>query len=243
MEDINTLGQALLRLTAGATDPDRTWNIDTFMPDAVDKLEEYADRADEIFELLAGLDGKNPIYATDLKTVSEKLRKISKEPMKIPNKTEEIYRGDSSAAKYLGNVLTAITNHGMSIDRIVFYTDERDVPSARPQFIKSLWESVKRFVWSFLPEASEKSNNGTGNKDELVVWTGQSSLMLDTVQQAVDEGYNRKYGKNIKLTVMPSEQKLVLANAAGKSPDVVLSVSPGLIYTFAVRNADRKSVV
>ena len=237
MEDINALGQALLRLTAGATDPDRTWNIDTFMPDAVDKLEEYADRADEIFELLAGLDGKNPIYATDLKTVSEKLRKISKEPMKIPNKTEEIYRGDSSAAKYLGNVLTAITNHGMSIDRIVFYTDESDVPSARPQFIKSLWESVKRFVWSFLPEASEKSNNGTGNKDELVVWTGQSSLMLDTVQQAVDEGYNRKYGKNIKLTVMPSEQKLVLANAAGKSPDVVLSVSPGLIYTFAVRNA------
>ena len=36
---------------------------------------------------------------------------------------------------------------------------------------------------------------------------------------------------------MPSEQKLVLANAAGANPDVVIAAPSGLAFTFASRNA------
>lgn len=237
MSDVNTLGLALLKLTAGSVDTNRTWDMAAYMPDATEKLAEYADRADAIYEELAAIDGDEPVYAMDLLTVSEKLRKMIETPETIPNKTEEISRGDDSAAKYLGNVLSALVGQGISIDRIYFYGQEK-LPRAQVSFLTGIAEGTKRFFWSFLPEAASGSGTSASeDKEELDVWVGQSTVVTGVLQQLLDETYNEENGVNIRLSVMPSEQKLVLANAAGANPDVVLAVSSGTPFTFASRGA------
>lgn len=236
MMEIDDLGLALLKLTAGATDKNRTWDMQAYMPDAAEKIEAYASRADTIYEELAKIENCEPVYAMDLETVSEKLRDLLEEPETIPNKTEEIFRGDTSASKYLGNLLSKLSSHGMSVDRIYIHGNG-ELPKEKANFFVSVFESIKRFFWSFLPSAVEDYNVTDKNGEELTVWVGQSSIITDILQQIVDENYNAENGADIKLVVMPSEQKLVLANAAGENPDVVIAASASLAFTFASRNA------
>lgn len=236
MSDVNTLGMELMKLTGGVTDKNRTWDMEEYMPDATSRIQEYADRADAIYEKLGRIDGKESVYAMDLTTASEKLKGLLKEPERIPGKTEEICRGDDSAAKYLGNVLSALTGQGLTVDRLYLHGKEK-LPSAKVGFLTSVSESVKRFLWSFLPEASAGSISDTGEEDELQVWVGQTAMMVDVLQQLLDETYNKEHDTNIRLVVMPSEQKLVLANATGTNPDVVLCAGSGLPFTFAARGA------
>lgn len=237
MMEIDELGLLLLRMTAGSTDKNRTWDMNTYMPDAEDRISGYADRADEIYRDLEAIEGLEPVYAMELETVSDKLRDLLKTPETIPNKTEELFRGDTSASKYLGSVLSKLSGHGLSVDRIYFY-GSGELPGAKVSFFVSAWESIKRFFWSFLPDTVAEYNiSDKGKSEELNVWVNQSAIITDILQRIVDEGYNKQYNANVKLVVMPSEQKLVLANAAGENPDVVLCAPAGLSYTFASRGA------
>ncbi len=236
MTEVNEIGMALLKMTGGVTDANRTWDMEAYMPEAVPTLTEYAARAEEIYQKLLKIDGKEPVYAMDLLTARDKLLAILKEPEKIPGNTQEIFRGDDSASKYLGNVLEALSDHSLTVDRIYVY-GQQELPAAEASMFTSLGEGIKRFFWSFLPEASEEGAIAGEDEEELTVWVGQASMIVDLLQQMVDETYNKEHGTNIKLVVMPTEQKLVLSNAAGNNPDVVLCAPSGLPYTFAFRGA------
>ena len=235
MTDINELGMALLRITSGSVDKNRTWDMESYMPDADDKIKEFSDRAKKIYSDLAEIDGRESVWASDLETVSEKLDKMLEEPELIPNKIEDLSSGDNSAAKFLGNILSKLSSNDLTVDRIYLYGDS-DLPREKASFFESLWESLKRFVWSFLPDAVEDYNvTGDDDGEELEVWVGQSAIITDILQQIVDENYNTENNTDIKLVVLGNEQKLVLANAAGVNPDMVLS--SGSAFTFACRGA------
>ena len=207
------------------------------MPDATDRIKKYAEQADKIYEQLEKIDGKEPVYAMDLQTASDKLRKLLEEPEKIPGKTEDIFRGDDSASKYLGNVLSCLTGQGLSLDKIYLYgTDE--LPKEDISIFKTAGEAIKRFLWSFTDEAdSDNYAASDQNEEELEVWVAQSTVTVQILQQLLDETYNKEHNTNIRLKVMPNEQKLVLSNATNTNPDVVLCATAGQPFTFACRGA------
>ncbi len=237
MDDVNDLGMALLRITGGVTDENRTWDMDAYMPDASARIEEYADRTKELYQNLEEIDGKEPVYAMDLLTAEDKLRKLLKEPEKIPGKTEDICRGDDSVTKYLGNVLSCLSSQGASVDKIYLYGRE-EMPREDVSVATALWEAVKRFVWSFSKEAENDNYSiGEAERDELEVWVAQSTINMQILQELLDETYNKEQGTNIRLKVLPAENKLVLANATGTNPDVVLCASAGQPFTFGCRGA------
>ena len=237
MNEVNALGTALLKMTGGVIDENRTWDMEAYMPDAAGKLADFASRAEELYGRLAKIDGKDPVYAMDLETAADKLRDLLKEPEKIPGRTEDIFRGDDSASKYLGNVLSALTGQGLSLDKIYLYGQEK-LPREDVSILTSAWESLKRFVWSFSGDAKSANYSVNGQEEEeLEVWVGQSTVAVEILQQILDETYNKEQGTNIQLKVMPNEQKLVLANATGSNPDVVLCATAGMPFTFACRGA------
>lgn len=46
-------------------------------------------------------------------------------------------------------------------------------------------------------------------------------------------------GIQVDISIMPSEQKLVLASAAGTNPDVVIGAGSTTPYKFAIRGAKK----
>lgn len=231
MEDINQFGMDINKLASSTVDENRTWDTEAYFPNAVTDLKSYADRAEAFYDELALLSDEEPVYANDLLYAAELLRKIAKDSRTIPNKAEDISMGDSSASKYLGTVVGKMVNQSMALDRI-YIGGEDDLPPAKASLWASFKEGLKRFIKSFSVEEDSKKNDG-----ELKVWMQSSIPYVQTLQQLVDEKYNPEHGTDIEISVMSGEQKLVLANAAGTNPDVVLGVGYGTPFNLAIRGA------
>ncbi len=238
MAEISELGMRLTKLTAGTSDENRTWDMDSYMPDAVDKLNQFADRIDKIHNQLEKIAGMEPTYASNLVYAADTLRKLTKEPGQIPNNTDQINAGDSSANKYLGTVLTSLISSGMSLDRIYFYADGEKLPSANSTVVKGAVDTLKSFIYSFLADSSaDYGVGGETDEGELTVWVNRSIQYVQVLQRLIDSDYNSKMGTDIKLSVMPNEQKLILSNATGNNPDVVLGVTTSTPFNLAIRGA------
>lgn len=233
--EINTLGSQLLKLTAGESDANRTWDMDAYMPQVQGDIYGFADRMDAIYARLAETTGDEPVFADDLKYAAELARKLADDKKTIPNNTEMLCRGDNSATTYLIQVINNITAQSVSLDKLYVY-GETQPSTEKAGFFRSVWESLKRFFYSFTPAAIADDYGVTeSGSDELTVWVGQTPLCVNILQQMVDATYNKEHGTNIQLVVMPSEQKLILANAVGNNPDLVISsVAP---YKYAIRGA------
>lgn len=238
MEDINSLGMDIQKITAGQTDLNRTWNMEYYLPNAVTDLEKFAKRIDEIYNELREIGGCEPSYADSLKYASETLRKLIKTPNQIPNKTDLINQGDNSATKYLGNVLESLNSMPLSIDRF-YFGDTKELPKSESSLGGKIQEWIKTFLYSFTKDASvgDYTASGKGDSKELTVWVNRSVQYVQILQQLVDSDYNSKYGSNIQLSIMPSEQKLILSNAAGTNPDVVLGAGLTTPFNLAIRGA------
>lgn len=238
MEDINAFGMDIQKLTAGQTDVNRTWDMDYYMPNAVGDIEKFAQRIDDLYARLEKISGDKPAYADSLLYSSEQLRKLLKTPNQIPNKTDLISQGDNSATKYLGNVLANLNTMPIDVD-CIFVGDVSKASRANANFFVGLAESVKAFFWSFTADAAEGGYTATGaeKSTELTVWINRSVPYVQVLQQIVDADYNSSRGSSVQLSIMPSEQKLVLANATKTNPDVVVSAGIGTPFNFAVRGA------
>ncbi len=238
MEEINLFGMDIQKLTAGQNDQNRTWDMDYYLPNAVPDLNAFADRVDALYARLEEISGEKPTYADNLKYASERLRVLTKVPNEIPNKSELISQGDNSATKYLGNVLSHLNSMSMSIDRFYIGNTEK-LPRATANVFVSLWEGIKAFVWSFTPDAAEGNYTATGadKSTELTVWITRSVPYVQVLQQILDSDYNSVHGTNIQLSIMPNEQKLILANATKTNPDMVISAGLSTPFNFAVRGA------
>lgn len=237
MSEISDFGMRLKKLTAGESSNNRTWDIDAYIPNAADTIISFADRIDHIYQELEKIGGCEPTFASNLIYASETLRKVAQEPARIPNKTEQINAGDSSANKYLGTVLNYITDSGLSIDRIYFYGDNCELPPAKSGIVAQILDVAKAFMYSFFADSSNDYSADADNGEELTVWVNRSIQYVQVLQRIVDAKYNNVYGTNIRLSIMPSEQKLILSNATGTNPDVVLGVGTSIPFDLAIRGA------
>jgi len=237
MEEINVLGSSLQKLTAGVTDENRTWDMDEYMPGTVDKLLQYAEDIREIYEGLKKLSNDKAGYASSLLYAAESLEKLADEPEQIPNRTNLLSIGDSSASKYLGLVMSNLTSLPLTVDRIYLFSNT-ELPKASVSVVRSLAEGTKSFISSFGKDSGNKSYAADySDSSQLKVWINRPVQYVQVLQQILDEEYNAEHGTDIKLSIMPSEQKLILANASGNNPDVVLSAAYSTPFNFAVRGA------
>lgn len=237
MQEINEIGTMLQKLTAGTTDENRTWDMNEYMPGTVDSLKDFAKRARAIYAELKAMDKTGAAYASNLVYAAESLEKLAAKPEQIPNRTNLLSIGDNSASKYLGVVLSGLTSHPITVDRIYVFAG-CELPAAKAGFLKSTAEGFKTFFNSFKTNADSGDYSASYKKSkELQVWINKPVQYVQVLQQLLDETYNAENKTNIRLSIMPSEQKLILANASGTNPDLALSVAYSTPYNFAIRGA------
>lgn len=238
MERINSYGMDLKKLTAGQTDENRTWDMDTYLPDLIPNLEDCASELDALYEKLCSLQREEPVYANNLTYAAKLLRKFIDKPRELPNHTDMLSEGDNSASKYIGMVVSQLSSQPLSLD-CLYLLGDGDLPKAGVSWLTKLIESVKAFFYSFSPEAgaSDYAARSGGDQKELKVWVNRAVPYVDTLQQLLDADFNAKNNTNIRLSIMPNEQKLILSNASGTNPDVVLGVGYATPFNFAIRGA------
>ena len=220
--EINGLSLEVVRLTGGVTtDRYRDYELLTYIPNLVEVLQGWADELDQTVESMKQYSSNGSGSAfSNLTLAADQLRRLSLKPEDLPRRLTELSTGSNSASRMLAQQLQDISRNDLSIDRIVLYQDETALPAGISAWT-SVSKSVERFAKSF---GSQDYSAGAGTEGHLQVWMGRSRQYLEIVQNLVDSRFTKETGIPVDLSIMPDANKLVLANAAGTAPDVVLSL-------------------
>jgi ABC-type glycerol-3-phosphate transport system substrate-binding protein len=235
MKEINELTLEIQKLTGNKVDKYRDWSIDEYIPDVEDRLLNWSKRLDKRYEEIKQL---NPTVdeigeIVNLKMAVKQLNTLAEEPNELPNRLSELSQGTSSVSQMLGDLLGRVTESPLSLDKIYVFNDQ-ELPDPNAGFFTRTFESVKRFFLSF----GNKEYSATNiSEEELNVWVNRPRQFVELMQKMIDEEFTPATGVRVKLSIMPDENKLILANAADKQPDAALGVNHWLPYELAIRGA------
>ena len=233
--EINDFALQVNRLTGGRSDRYRTVDIERFIPDAQDLLEGWADELDELYESIRPYspDVRRIGAFSQLEVVANLLRSMAEYPNRIPRRIGELSEGTSSVTAWLASLNQDLTHNPLVLDRI-YITQCADSLPDRAGIVRRSTESVKRFVNSFTDEAYSPSQR---DPEHLQVWINRPRQYVEIIQQMADEYFTPETGIKVDFSLMPDQNRLILANASGDAPDVAASVHFTLPFEFGIREA------
>lgn len=235
MDRINSLGLAVTQITGNSQDALIDWDILKYIPTIADEFNEAADQLEDIYNEINDMtpEEKRAASISTLLIASKQLRRLAKHPNRIPNKLAELNIGSGSAYQLIGDAINQMNIQPLTIDYMNFYNDENTLDKANVNIFKNVWFSIQSFVYSFFDQRYRITSDP--DDEILEVWIGQSTLYLDIMQNMIDDEFTRDTGIDVKLSVMPNTQRIILNNATETNPDVVLSIDSWEPYQYALR--------
>jgi len=233
--DINEVSLEVKKLTGNQVDVYKEWEITEYIPDIKQQLEAIAaDLQVDVNGLVAINKTGGSEEVLTYQMAIDNILELAQDPDQLPSRLNRFSEGSGSAAQLLGNILPSLQNQPLALDKIYIHSADTVPQDPAVPFTRSLSESVKRFFNSFKPN---KYASIGSEEDEIEVWVNRPRQYVDLLQSMVDESFTKQTGIRVKLSIMPDESKLVLANAANIEPDVALGVSTNVPYELAIRNA------
>ncbi len=221
LSEINSLSLEITRLSGGTADAYRSYNVREYIPDIEERLNGWGDDCANAVEYIRQFSSNGSGSAfSSLTLCADQLHRLAEKPEDLPRRLSELSTGSNSASRMLAQQLQDMANNDLAIDQIIFYQDGAKLPE-RPGFMESAGKSVERFATSF---SSQDYAAGSGDKTHLQVWMGRSRQYVELLQNLIDMEFTPNTGIHVDISLMPDANKLVLANAAGTAPDVVLSL-------------------
>jgi maltose-binding protein MalE len=232
MQQIQGLSLEVKRYTAGSNDLYRDWEIETYFPNAKNDLRLWADQLDAMYEqLLVTSINRRPSQLANVKVSSARLRTIADQINRLPGLMVQFADGDSSVNQMLGALLQEMMRSSLEIERIMVHGDIK-LPRASSTFFVSAYQGGARLVLSFLNNPYSATQM---NEEQLNVWVNFPRPFIEIMQAMVDQFYPGT--REVKLSQMPDENKLILSNISGQSPDVAVGINHWIPYDFAARDA------
>ncbi len=237
MNDVNDLALEITKVVGTNKDKYRDFSLEAYIPGVGDTLTQYADELDAVMEEAKQYNpGVKKIAAfSSLSIASGQLRSLAKDPDELLYRISELATSTNSVNKYLANLVDSLNGNDFSLDSIYFY--QSDSASKLPKkvgFFKGIWLAIVRFFTSFTEQAYSTSNT---DKEHLQVWVNRSRQHLEIMQQMIDKEFTPKTGIKVDLSLMPDQNKLVLANASGDSPDIATGINYSVPFELGIRGA------
>lgn len=230
--EMSDLSLELKKLTGNNQDMNRDWDVVEYIPDIQERIASWIKTLEEQITFLQNFNTKKK-STSDMVTLKEcidSLQRLAEEPNKIPTRLTELTEGTGSISQRLLDLSMQIQFQPLTIDRIYIHSEDQSLPKPTVGIGKKITESVKQFMLSF-------SDNQQGVKEEIDVWVNRPRKYVELLQDMADKTFTPKSGIKVNFSIMPDENKLILANAAGTQPDVALGVSTNIPYELAIRGA------
>lgn len=232
---INDMALSVNKITGGNTSRYRDFDLDEYGLDIAGNLNAWADTIEEVYEILAREDGfgerNGEIKLLDTAVVS--LRELAAKPNELPQNINRFSYGDSSVRQYLTTVSENLSMGGCSFDKIWLYQEDAELPAGKG-FLEKLKFRAEHFIASF---TQEDYAPGYEDSDTVEIWVNRPRQYLEMMQRMADTDFTKRTGIKVNLSIVPDQQKLILANASGKAPDGAIGINTGYVYDLALRNA------
>ena len=232
INEINELYLEIIKLTGGNSDKNKTWNIDSFIPTARTRLNNWKERLEDLMDYISKYsmsdqNKHNRLYQ-QVENAYKKIVSLAKDPNKLPTKLNILYEGSASASLMLSNSLHTSTFSPLSIDKIYIYESDAKLPKIRNNFFTKYFATAQRVF---------RSKVDAADKEAVTIWVNRSTYYVSVLQQFADAYYTPVSGIKVRLSLLPDESKLTYANASNTQPDAALGVSSSIPYSLGIRGA------
>ncbi len=234
MRRMNQTTLDIQKVTGNQLDANRDWDLLDYMPDLVAELDRYIADLEAVYNAWVSYHGtgSSPI-TTALRQSVDRMRRIASEPDELPRNMNLFSVGSGSILALIGNVIPMMIQSPLTIDAFYLHHPDAELPSLNVSLWRRAWVSVQRFFLSFFSD----QYIDTPQEGELEVWVNRGRAYVDLMQQMADSLYTPETGQRVRISLMPDENKLILANAAGAQPDLAMGVAAWRPFEFAVRNS------
>ena len=234
IDHINTFTLEIRKITGKEVDKNRTWRFSEQMPESKAYLESY------ILLLKASIDelslfapnGAKSATISNLQKSLSRAKNIYKDYNRLPLYLEDLVGGSGSINQFLGDILDTLNNQQMYLNQLHLYNNTR-LRKANPNIFEALYAGTQSFIASF------SSNKYALTKEDgvLDVWVNRPITYVDMMQKMADQTFTPQTGIQVKISVMPDANKLVMASAANQQPDVALGLASYMPFDLAIRNS------
>lgn len=236
MQEINQLGLQLNQLTGNRIDSNRDWEIMDYMPNLMEQFDGWISQLEADYDLLAQLYNQDvtPPDQVSLQVIIDRLKTLKEDPNDLPNNLGELSQGTGSVTQAMGNLVVELQKGPLQLDQIFVHQTDAKLPAANASWTDVAVSKAQEFYYSFTQPNMDITDVEEGT---IEVWVGRSQQYVEIMQAMVDREFTEETGIEVKLSVMPNESKIILANSANQQPDVALGVSVGQPFELAIRGA------
>lgn len=233
-----------IRLLVGQ-DPDINYDyeLETKIPGLLDEINEIAEQMRQMMEHLESISGNKVSMYYQLESMISQLGDMVDDPFIIPRKLTDF----DEMLTTLGEWQNSFAMHPLMLDTVEIYPAGEKATESKANVFERIWVGIVQFVYSFARDYDSLSSyldNSVEVKDTLEVWVGRGTDWAELLKQMADEDFTPETGVVIDMNMLPSSQlsagnvnALLLAIAAGNTPDVCLSTTLASVGEFALRNA------
>jgi len=235
MSEVNDLALEITKVAGTNKDKYRDLKLMRYIPDVQDRLYGWVDELNSLRDSIKIYNpGVKEIGAfSSLSIAASKLKALAKDPDEIPYRINELAQSTSSVIQYLANLVDSMNRNDLALDKIFIYQKDADIPKG-VGFFKGIYLNIVRFLSSFSDQSYSTANV---NKEHLQVWVNRPRQHIEIMQRLVDEKFTPETGIKVDISVMPDQNKLILANASGDAPDVAASINYSIPFELGIRGA------
>lgn len=226
---LRDVDQELKSMTGGVIDKNRTWRIRQEFPELIEKIQAVRDELVLMGELLLEANGKRDNMVQTIYTTTKDIENILRYPDEIPYYMEDI----SALQERIGTVRDTLTKAPLQLDQIYITPSAAALPKLEANFFERMRGMVTNFFYSFI----RKDDISDLDKEALNVWVNRGRDYVNLLQELADNMFTPEYGTKVKVNLLPDENLLIYANAAGINPDIALGQPQDKSIDFAMRNA------
>ncbi len=234
LEEISSLSREINKITGGLTDDKRDFKLDTYIPNLLTDLNRLREEVSTAYDDIALIyDNDNLAILSELTISLKYFDQFIEDTNEIPQYLERFNEGENSIYGRINTILPLLIDQPLELDVIVFNGTEDELPKATNGFFVNTFEAIRAFFYTF---TDPKYNQADEVDDQTIeIWVRQSRLYIQIMQRMIDEDFTSETGIKVLLSVMPDENKIVLSNAAGTTPDGAMGLTVTKPFDFAIR--------
>jgi len=226
---LREVDQELKAMTGGVVDKNRTWKVDEEFPELPEKLQRIHDELAKAADEMLKANGRRDNTVQTLQTAMQDIRDFLKYPNEIPYHMEDI----ATMQEKIGSIRETLIKSPLQLDQIYIVPSNASMPKMEAGFFQKLQGTIVNFFYSFI----RKDDLSNLDENALNVWVNRGRDYVNLLQELADELFTPQYGIPVKVNLLPNENLLIYANAAGLNPDVALGQPQDKSTDFAMRNA------
>lgn len=232
--DLNAIYRTVIRITGVSPDEFRDYQIESSIPNLVEKLTQVRDELNGVLDQLSQMGGVSSEKEAVIITMKDQLDSLLRNP-ELFSRTIDSYKTNVSA---LGTWIMQVIEQPLQMDTLYFKSPDAKMPKHKSGIFSKVAHEAKKLYYSFIIDYNVIGNvaDTSEETETITVWIGSGRDQANVLKKLADETftYNTDINVNVELVDINT---LLQATLAGQGPDVALGVANDWPMNYGLRNA------